>query len=407
MTPDQKNKLAAGVAGALPSKGVFNDGKNLSANPPAQPNAMGAMGAQPKGKAPSASGAGSTALPLYQNNTASSGAPSSTKTQLSALNQTNTSVPGPTTSTPDQAKSEPGFFGKIWNGIKSVANDVFSSRITTGILVGLTAGLIITGFGAPLGLIIAASAIGAGIGLLSGPLANTSNAPSQSKPPLADTQTPGPNAQTPAPVPVASPTQPLAMAQAPKEAGAGSKIKSAAAMTMTDASKIAEQLTQNKSDKDLVVVPLVQPAAKNSKFHQPSRKRHRRKNTKKASAHVKSADGDAAAHHKVKQPIVTPPPSSIWSGTLTGVGVGGSLGGFLGVLGAVASIASLPAWVPVAAGVMVGGAVGAGAVAAWNAWNHYKSPSSNSNSTDSKSSKTPASPAPAAAPKKTTEEVNQ
>jgi hypothetical protein len=50
MTPDQKNKLAAGVAAALPSMDVFSDGKSASANPPAQSSAMGNLGAQKKGK---------------------------------------------------------------------------------------------------------------------------------------------------------------------------------------------------------------------------------------------------------------------------------------------------------------------------------------------------------------------
>ncbi len=347
-------KATGGVRQAFPSK------KTATPNPPPS-QGMGNLTPQAtQGQPTSTSGAGSSAA----TNTSLKANPQNTD-ELPLLQKTKTppeTPPAPTTDKPK--KSKPGFFAKIWNGIKKVAHYIATSRIATGLLLGAAAALMVTGFGAAPGVIIAAAVLGGGIGLAAGPLANSS--PSKTLPPPLPIASSPANSSNPNPAPTTTAPNPPAVPTPP-----GGTISLNSGNVMTEANATAKSLNQNKPTEDetgsgLPPSAAVTPRNTNQNSLASNKPIPALKNIPKASSPY---------HKKPSAPSkksVEAPKAGI--SVTKSAGYGAIVGGSAGLGLAAAGIISSPLWASAAIGVAAGAAVAAAGAAAWNYFKNKPTP---------------------------------
>ncbi len=365
-------KATGGVRQAFPSK------KTATPNPPPS-QGMGNLTPQAtQGQPTSTSGAGSSAA----TNTSLKANPQNTD-ELPLLQKTKTppeTPPAPTTDKPK--KSKPGFFAKIWNGIKKVAHYIATSRIATGLLLGAAAALMVTGFGAAPGVIIAAAVLGGGIGLAAGPL--TKSSPSKTLPPPLPIASSPANSSNPNPAPApTTPSSPAPAASTPQ----GGNIVLNAAGTMNRAKDIANQLNQNKSAEDETSLGLPSAAVtpRNNVTQNSLTSEHAPAHKKNQKTSSKPSKTPASPSKNVAAPKT---PNSI----AKSAGYGAMLGGGLGLGLAAAGIVTAPLWASAAIGVAAGAAVAAAGAAAWNYFKNKPTPPKAA--TPAKTANTPKTPPP-------------
>ncbi len=355
MGQGQGNEMQKNVRGAIaPVNKAFNGEGGSGAAPSPSSGGMGKFASQTQGQSSQTSGTGSSSATGTSTNGNSQNINQSPLTKETKTPPVAPPSPeSPSTSAP--AKSKPGFFAKIWNGIKKVGHYIISSRIGTGLMLGLAAGLMVTGFGAAPGVIIAAAVLGAGIGLAAGPLTKSSASKAlPPPPPIASSPT---NSQNPSPTPTTpSPNPPAAPAATTPP---GENINLNPNETMKDANATAQSLNQNKpTENDTVPGPDAPAAtARNTTQNSRASKTHPRNPGQHSNTHgVPSSPAKSA---KAKSPKV---PIPIAKSAVEGAVVGGGLGWGL----AAAGIISAPVWASAALGVAAGAAVVAAGAAAWN-----------------------------------------
>jgi hypothetical protein len=352
-------QLAQNVSGA--TSGVsqaFKSSTNEATPNPSSPQAMGNLASQTQGQTPQNSGTGSSGATK-----ASPNENPQNSDQRPLLQKTRT--PPATPPAPDKPKkSKPGFFAKIWNGIKKVGHYIATSRIGTGLLLGAAAALMVTGFGAAPGVIIAAAVLGGGIGLAAGPLANSS--PSKALPPPPPIASSTTNSNNPSPAPTTTAPNPPAVPTPP-----GGTISLNSGNVMTEANATAKSLNQNKPTEDetgsgLPPSAAVTPRNTNQNSLASNKPVPTHKNIPKASSpyHKKPSAPSKKSVEAPKAGI------SVTKSAAYGAIVGGSAG--LGL--AAAGIISSPLWASAAIGVAAGAAVAAAGVAAWNYFKNKPAP---------------------------------
>ena len=353
-----QKKILQGTVGAALKKATNPFGTNGSGATPVPPS--GGMGnlTQTQGQTPQNSGAGSSG--------ATKASPSENpqnSDQLPLLRKTET--PPTTPPAPDKPKkSKPGFFAKIWNGIKKVAHYIATSRIGTGLLLGAAAALMVTGFGAAPGVIIAAAVLGAGIGLAAGPLTNSS--PSKALPPPPPIASSPTNSNNPSPAPTTPAQSPSATAT---PQGKDTNIDSS--RTMDKAKAIANQLNQNKPTEDETGSGLPPSAAVTPR----NTNQNSLASNKPIPAHKNIPKASSPYHKKPSAPSkksVEAPKAGI--SVTKSAGYGAIVGGSAGLGLAAAGIISSPLWASAAIGVAAGAAVAAAGAAAWNYFKNKPTP---------------------------------
>ena len=360
-------QLAQNVSGA--TSGVakaFKSPANGATPNPSSPQGMGNLSPQAQGQSNS-----SSPSPLISPTNSSPAAKtpptqnSQNTDQLPLLPKTKAppaTPPAPTTNKPK--KSKPGFFAKIWNGIKKVGHYIISSRIGTGLMLGLAAGLMVTGFGAAPGVIIAAAVLGAGIGLAAGPLSKSSASKAlPPPPPIASSPT---NSQNPNPTPTAPSPNPSAATTPPE-----GNINLNTSGTMNKANDIAKQLNQNKpTENDTVSGPAAAAVtARNTTQNSQASKLRATAHPKNPGQHSKTSSVPSSPNKSAKAKA-SKVPIPIAKSAVEGAVIGGSAGWAL----AAAGIISAPVWASAALGVAAGAAVAAAGVAAWNYFKNKPTP---------------------------------
>ncbi len=359
-TAAEKKKLDDSIARPTPNpanSGMGNEGRQALNQKVAGSAAMGSARQAAKSTAaqgtptpPPTKGMGNLATQTQGQANASGGTPttpsappSSGKSQTSNQNPFTQDVnkpvaapPAPKAPSDKPKKSKPGFFAKLWGGINKVGHYIATSRIATGLLLGLAAGLMVTGFGAAPGLIITAAVLGAGIGLAAGPLSN--GGPSK---PL---QPPAPIASSPNSEGILATTSPQ---PTPKDTFGLNKQK-----TMAYGNAIGNQLAQNKSDSALSQSG---PSAVVTPNQTPSKKTAGNSKMRKPSIHHKAAPKNHAAKQE-KPKSSLPKKTSYVKDMLKGSAIVGVAGGILGAM-----TGGLPgAAIGSAAGAVIGAAIAAG-----------------------------------------------
>ena len=250
--------------------------------------------------------------------------------------------PAPTKPADKPKKSKPGFFAKIWNGIKKVGHYIITSRIGTGLILAGAAALMLTGFGAAPGVIIAASVLGAGIGLAAGPL--TQGGPSKSLPP------PAPLASSPSssrPAPASASPQPTPTAP-PEALSQTASLNANGTSALAKARKGAESF-DDKKDSGVQAGPsaVVRPNKT------PFKKSVVADRTPKTSHHSKAAEKNST---KPAKPKNSPPEKTSYIGDmLKGAVVVGAVGAGIGAIAGPWGAA-----IGAASGAVVGIAIAAG-----------------------------------------------
>ncbi len=358
MDQGQEKEMQKHVANALSGATNSFGTKGSGAAPSPSSGGMGNLASQTQGQSSQTSGTGSSGA----TKTSPNGNPQNTD-QLPLLPKTKAppaTPPAPTTNKPK--KSKPGFFAKIWNGIKKVGHYIISSRIGTGLMLGLAAALMVTGFGAAPGVIIAAAVLGAGIGLAAGPLTKSSASKAlPPPPPIASSPT---NSQNPSPTPTAPSPNPPAATTPPE-----GNVNLNTSGTMDKANDIAKQLNQNKPTENDTVPGPATVTARNTTQNSQASKTRATAHPKNPGQHSKTSSVPSSPNKSAKAKA-SKVPIPIAKSAVEGAVLGGGLGWGL----AAAGIISAPVWASAALGVAAGAAVAAAGVAAWNYFKNKPTP---------------------------------
>ncbi len=358
LTPKQTQALNQNVAGAISqAKGALNSSNNATTPTPTPNTAMGSL-AQTKGNNPtnpSSQTPGNSGTPTTSPNASPSATPQTPTTQ--DVQKPITTPPAP--EKPQPKKSKPGFFAKIWNGIKKVGHYLATSRITTGLLLAGAAALMVTGFGAAPGVIIAAAVLGGGIGLAAGPLSQGGSSKSLPPPaPVASSPNSGNNGAPTTPQPTPKDTF--------GEKSPANNISANKAKTMGDAQAIANALNQNKEND--AVTPGAPSAAVTANNKGQAKNSTPAPLAQKTSSHKNLSKPHVKAPVKQKKPA--PQQTSYVKDALKGASIGATAGAAIG--GAAGTFfGGFGAGPGAAIGAVTGAAIGA-TVAAWRDYSKNK-----------------------------------